>query len=526
MNKPVPPLPLHLRINSVIAAYLLAGLSGLLMGLCFLYPRLYPLAWVALVPLLISLQNTSVRRGYFLGVCHGLVFFSVGSYWIAHFVVALKGFGSLQAWFVAALYWFFCAQMTGILAAVLRWTHLRSNLPYVLTLPLLGTVVYDLFPFIFPVDLGLTQSEFLLALQGLDVTGILGLNAIVLIANALFYELYHWPICRRRFLSIAAVVLAGWLLYGFFALQRWHKIESNWPTLAVGIVQTNAPASIPQPPPTEGYSYAYPPEMAFFENLAESGADLVIWPETRFKGYHKFSHVRASFKDYARHHETALLLQDLDDHSHKGSYNTVTLVEPSGDTQNYSKRMLIPFAEYVPPLLMFSVRPTQWLFGEFYSPLKKGIQHIMLEYDDHRWTPLICYEVAFSKFVSESIQASDTRAQFITVQSNDVWFGATRQPSLHLAVSILRSVENRLPLVHVINNGPSAVLSSTGRVLFQLPEREQGAYLLQIPKALQAEPTFFNQNTRLIASVLRALALLVLFWVFLNARSRRHRPAR
>lgn len=518
------PLQLHLRAISVTEACLLAGLSGLLMGLCFIYPRLYPLAWVALVPLLISLQNTSIRRGYFLGVCHGLVLFSVGSYWIAHFVIALKGFGLLQGWLVAAVYWLFCAQVSGILAAVLQWLHLRSNLPYVFTLPLFGTIIYDLFPFIFPVDLGLTQSQFLLALQGLDVTGILGLNAALLVANALFYALYRWPADRCRCLPVAAAVLICWLLYGFFALQHWHKKESNWPTLAVGIVQTNAPASIPQPTPTEGFSYAYPPEMAFFERLAESGADLIIWPETRFKGYHKFPHVQASFKHYAHHHDVALLLQDLEDHPLTGSYNTVTLVEPSGEIQNYNKRVLIPFAEYLPPLLMFSERPTQWLFGEFYSPLKKGNQSVTLIYGDHSWTPLICYEVAFSEFVAESLQAGQAHTQFITVQSNDVWFGATQQPSLHLAASILRSVENRLPLIHVINNGPSAIISSTGRVLFQSPEDEQSGYLLNVPKALQAEPTFFNQNTRLFAKLLCATALGVLFWVFFNARFCRRQP--
>lgn len=508
-------------------AYLLSGLSGLLMGLCFLYPDLYAMAWVALVPLLISLQSASVWKGYLLGLCHGLVLFAVGSYWIAHFVTALKGFEPLQGWLVAALYWAFCAQATGLLAAVLRWVHLRSKLPHVIAFPVLGTVIFDLFPFVFPVDLGLTQSQFYLALQGLDLTGVLGLNAVVLLANASVYELYRRQEKTHRYLPLAVAVLVGWLSYGFFTLQSWHEAESSWPTLAVGIVQTNAPASIPQPPPAEGYSYAYPPEMGFFEVLAESGAELVIWPETRFKGYHKLPHVQASFHEYARRHKTALLLQDLEDHPHSGTYNTVTLVEPSGKTQHYQKTMLIPFAESLPlpSWLMFSEPLTRWFFGEFYSPLRKGAEHVMLKQHNNLWTPLICYEVAFSKFVADGVQEGEKRAQLITVQSNDVWFGATRQPIMHLSASVLRSVENRLPLIHVINNGPSAVLSPTGRILFQSPQKAQGAYLLQVPRALQTEPTFFNQNPRLLSYALRLFAFVVLFWALFSGRLHRRDAA-
>lgn len=502
------------------------------MGLCFLYPKLYPLAWIALVPLLISLQNTSVRRAYVLGVCHGLVLFSVGSYWITHFVTALKELGLFQSWLVSAAYWAFCAQMTGLLAAVLRWAHIRSNLPYVVTLPILGAVIYDLFPLVFPVDLALTQSEFYLALQAIDLAGALGLNAIVLLANALFYELYRSPTgARRHFLPLPAGILAIWLLYGLFAVQSWHSAETEWPSLTVGLVQTNAPASIPQPPPAEGYSYAYPLEMAFFEQLAESGAELVIWPETRFKGYHSLPHVQASFKAYARRYEAAILLQDIEESGHgpgRGTYNTVSLVKPSGEAQHYRKVMLIPFGEYLPlpSLTMLNERATQWFFGPFYSPLKKGSEYITLTHNGSNWTPLICYEVAFPKFVAEGVRSGEKYSQFITVQSNDVWFGATRQPSMHLSASILRSVENRLPLIHVINNGPSAVVSPTGRVLFKSPEREQGAYLLQVPKATEAEPTFFNANPDLVPYALRALALATLFYALLSGRWRAKRATK
>lgn len=516
------PLPPRLLIKAGLKQCLLSGLSGLILGLCFLYPKLYPLAWVALVPFLVALQDTSIRRGYALGVLHGAVLFSVGCYWVADFVVTLKALSVLQGWLIASAYWFFCAQMTGILAATLRWVHLRSNLPHLLTVPVLGTVLYEAFPFVFPVDLGLTQSHFYLALQALDLTGVLGLNAILLLSNAVFFRLYvqRSLMGTRSHLTVAAALIAGWLLYGLFALHHWHQAEAEWPTVAVGMVQTNAPASIPVPPPTPGYSYAYPLEMAFFEQLAERDAELVIWPETRFKGYHAYPHVQAAFHEYIQRYETALLLQDIEDRPDRTSYNAVTLVKPSGEPQTYRKMKLIPFGEYLPmpQWRLLTERPTEWLFGEFYSPLSSGTQRVTLTHNGNSWMPLICYEVAFSAFVADGMRSAGGQSQFITVQSNDVWFGATRQPLVHLAASVLRSVENRVPLIHVINNGPSTAISPTGSVLFQSKENHQGAALLSLPRTLLPKPTVYNRSPYVFLYTLRILTLVLLLYAFLSGR--------
>lgn len=51
--------------------------------------------------------------------------------------------------------------------------------------------------------------------------------------------------------------------------------------------------------------------------------------------------------------------------------------------------------------------------------------------------------------------------------SSNGWFGDTVQPYQHVNASILRAVENRLPFVHVLNNGPSVVVLPNGRVVFQ-----------------------------------------------------------
>ena len=66
----------------------------------------------------------------------------------------------------------------------------------------------------------------------------------------------------------------------------------NLATVTVGIVQPNEAPSLARPAIFPGYSLAYPPEMAMTERLAQAGAELVVWPETRYKGYFDQPHVQ------------------------------------------------------------------------------------------------------------------------------------------------------------------------------------------------------------------------------------------
>lgn len=516
--------------TDMIARCLLSGVSGILLAGSFLYPQLYLLAWLGLVPLLVAIDKVSLRQAYCLGMIHGIFLFTIGSYWVAHFLVLAKALNPWQAWFFAFGYWLFCAQMTALLAASVRWFQLHSDLPLVLTLPILGTVLYQLYPFIFPVDLALTQSKFYLALQALELTGPLGLNAVLLLANALLFELWTRRGGRGQQLQLGAggAVIGIWLAYGGVALQYWHKAQSHWPTMSVGLVQPNAPASIPVPQPAPGYSYAFPPALSFLQQMAGKGTELVVWPETRFTGYFTLAHVRESFLDQVQRFDTALLLQDLEETANQDTYNASVLLTPSQEVQTYRKMKLIPFGESIPlpewPIL------GGWLvkrfFADFYVPLKRGSERVVLEHNGRHWTPLICYEVAFPTFVAGGVGSGKRHPQFITVQSNNAWFGKTRQPVMHLAASVLRSVENRLPLVHAINNGPSAVISPTGQILVQSPAGELAALVFDLPLPPPDKRTLYSKNPYVMPLVFYALfAGLLLHAALAGPSAKPLRPA-
>lgn len=486
----------------------LAASSGFLLGLSFLYPAFYVLAWGALVPLLFAFRHCTVTHGYWIGVVHGLVLFPIGSYWLIHFGMNTQGFSAVVASAAAAGYWLYCAQATGIAGALFCWLQRRSSVPAVIAFPILTGATLAGFPFLFPVDIGQTQTRFILALQGLDITGVLGLNLVLLLANAVCYQcLVGFTENRRRLsLSLAVGLILAWMSYGVFSLISWSNQSSEWPRLTVGLVQSNAPPSLERPAPAVGFSYAYPPEMALYRSLAEQGAELVIWPELRHTGYYEHAYVRAAFNFYVHADGAALLFQDIA--PGKKTHNTATLITRDTKEHAYHKVRLIPFGESVPgpDWLEMNQRLTKYLFGKFYSPLRPGDQRIVLPFAGAALLPLICYEVAFPEFVAKGVEVDGQRAQLIVVQSNDVWFGRSHQPEMHQQIALLRSVENRLPLIHVINNGPSAVISPTGEVIFKSEPHVQGGYLLEIARPERSGRTVFNLYPDMPARVVFLLA--------------------
>ena len=99
--------------------------------------------------------------------------------------------------------------------------------------------------------------------------------------------------------------------------------------------------------------------------------------------------------------------------------------------------------------------------------------------------PLICYEIIFSG----TLWKGEDRPGFILNLTNDAWFGRTPGPYQHERQSILRSVEEGLPLIRVANSGISGIFDSYGRSLNRLQLGEVGVIDGRLPKA--TDPTTF-----------------------------------
>lgn len=489
-----------------------------------LFPALYLLGWLTFVPFLLGLERCrNARQAYGFGVLSGFVAYGLGTSWMAEFIHLFKEYSHLQSAGLASLYWLYCAQMFGIIAVLTHWGRRGNAVLWVF--PTALTLVLALYPVLFPWQIGHTQSEFLVAIQATDLTGVSGLDFIlgivaVLIAQALIGR----KVFFERALT-AYVLVAAWFIYGFVSLNYWERVEARWDTLAVGLVQPDEPPSIGVPGPRPGFTLAYPPEMDLTEQLVAAGAELVIWPELRDKQYYTQPFVRAAYQRRIASLGSPLLFQTFeaeDSEEEMLSFNASVLIDGRGnESGKYRKMKRIAMAEYL-PLLDESAAAKRWArqyLGEFFGNYSAGREPASFDTGRAWIKPFICYEIMFPHFVAASTRV--TGGDILVVQSNNAWFGNTRVSYPHMAASVVRGVENRRPLVHVMNNGLGGASLPSGRLLLRTTHGEMAGYLLDVPYSRNGFTTFYSRFPGWFVSLLGLGSLMILVRATRMSRGRR-----
>lgn len=522
------------KVMPTVQQLLLVLLFAGLLSLAFLDYQLYYLIWFAFIPLLFSVEHSGVRQTYILGLIAGLASYVSGNYWIVDFIVISKGYTLTTSWLLASVYWIYCAHLIALLLLTFRWLKQTIRVHEFVLFPIIVVTFTSSFPMLFPLHLGESQINFPSALQAIEFTGVHGLDLIIALVNIMAFRLI-FNLTREKPTAIIAVskwpftvaisMTAAWFIYGASQYPIWDTNSTNWNTLKVGIVQPNETPRLGKKITYPGYGLAYPPEMEMTERLSSIGAEIIIWPEAQPKRYLDLSKVREAYQSTLAKLTSSLIFQDMQrirnpiNGERIAQVNTALMLDDSGQqTGRYVKMKRIPFGEYVPltddsSLIKQSV---EQVFGDFLVDTVKGKSHQVFLHDKVNIIPLICYETTSSLFVAHAVkktmqQRNKSNGALLVGLSNDGWFGSTHMPYQHVMSSVLRAVENRLPLVHVANNGPSIVASPSGRVIFTSEFQKAGGYLVDVPYSSTSKPSFYSQHPMLFVHITRfTLALFIL----------------
>lgn len=499
---------------------LLATLSGFLLFVPWLNTSLYWVGWVAWVPLLFALRGTRPLQALLLGWIAGTLCFAGGSYWLADFIVNLKDVSQPIGIFLSLLFWIYLGLLIGLGGMIYRWIDCRLNGYEVLSFPVTMVCVMGLYPMLFKTHFADGQVEFLPALQAVDLTGAAGLDAMMMLFSVLLYRLLSPTAKLRPKKGIngsrtAWVLVLVWLVYGYISLHVWDQRIQGGETRQFGLVQPNDPVTLNVPEPAVGFSREYPEEMDSTKRLVRAGAEWVVWPEARYKGYFDHYSVRSRYAKEVAELGVPLIFHDVErrwEDSRQLSFNTVSLLNAEGEhTARYRKMLRMPFGEYLPtpwtwPGLKWLV---EGVFGEFLRPLGAGQKHAEFELNGLRLVPKVCYEAAFPEFVASAVGA-DGAGKLLLFLSQDNWFGETSQPLQHANMSILRAVENRLPMVHLINNGPSIVATANGRVITRTNAFSRAEALVTMPFDEHAGGSWYSRHPQAFPRFMQGLLVLLL----------------
>lgn len=450
---------------------LAAGLTILLLTLSYPDADMGHFAWIALLPWLVLIgtrESPPVVASFLIGA----VFFIYNSSWL--------GYVTYPGWLGLSLYqtMYFVA-----FAVACSFVYRTLRIPLFLFAPFLWVAqeylrsfVLSGFPWFF---LAHTQYSYLSIIQMSDITGAYGVSFIVVIINACFADgILRWLGGKQPHMpvTLAFAISLVPLSYGMFSLAGL-QIEEG-PRLS--LIQGNIPMSLKMDRSLRQNVENLNKYLELSRQIEPAGVDLVVWPETSIPGLLNIDPglfgreidrlSQSSISKLAKELHTNLLIGgiSLDPDSaakeDKVFYNSAFFYKPDGTlTERYDKLHLVPFGEYTPLKDYF---PFLRRMVPYQTGLTPGTDwHLFnLECQDlrkFRFATLICYEDTIPQVVRRFKRLG---ADFMINITNDGWFGDSAELDQHLAIMVLRAVENRVGIVRAANTGISAFVAPTGDV--------------------------------------------------------------
>jgi apolipoprotein N-acyltransferase len=460
---------------------LLSLLSGVLLFLAVPTFDVWPLMWIAMVPQIhVALTAATPRRAFFYGWLTGGLAITVSFSWMGFL---LEHFGHMPALEWVPIMLLLCGYQS-LEFALLSWGIRRVRqlraLPLAVVAPLVMAVIELCTPQIFPFYLGFSQVRVPAIIQIADLTGPIGVTALLLAFNGAVYDALVALRAGPRALAVRPLVAAALLVVVdvAYGLGRMHQVDAHRaaaPKVKTGLVQANV-GILEKWDPHE-FARLLDTHQRLSADLAGAGAELVVWPESSYpyalsrNWEHDFPvedrrRVRRGF-------DTSLLFGSVtvgprppQTAADRYPYNTAIMMDADGRaTAKYDKVFLMLFGEYIPfydSIPWFTkIFPEASNFNRGRDPASFPLK---LRGRDFRLGPLICYEDILPGFTRRVAALAPNALVNIT---NDAWFGRTAEPHQHLALAVFRAVENRLEMVRAVNTGISAHIDAAGRVLAQ-----------------------------------------------------------
>ncbi len=452
--------------------YLLALLSGVLYALSFPKAGLWPLAWVAFIPLFLACRHKSPGRAFRLGFVTGLAGFGGLLYWINIVVTRYGHLPWLVSLFLFLLMIAYLSLYPATALCITRWAEVRGVSPLLL-FPLAWTSLEYLRSFAlsgFPWGtLGYSLYRVLPLIQIADITGVYGLSFLIALANMVLFLVLRrgvrgapcrWPLSGGLLL---AFLLAGTVGYGFHRLKQ----SPDGATLKVALIQGNIPQDVKWDPAFQEAT------LQIYERLTRRAAasgklDLIVWPESAAPFFVQDEpQLSARIGTLAREAKSGMIVGSpaMERDGERTRYlNSAFFFTPTGEVGSRSDKIhLVPFGEYVPlaKLLPFVHKMVEGI-GDFVP----GTKYVTFPTGKGDAGVLVCFEGIFPELARGYIRQG---SRFLVNITNDAWFGRSSAPWQHLSMYAFRAVENRVPVVRAANTGISSLIDSTGRIADTTP---------------------------------------------------------
>jgi apolipoprotein N-acyltransferase len=514
MSTPLRGLPLW-------AAVLVAAASGPITDAGFPGTNAWPLTFVGIFLVLLSLRGRSAGAALLVGFVAGASFYFVHIEWASLFL------GPLPMSALAVLEALFFSLGALAIALAYRWIPRAwpSFLGQQVLVPLAVAGLWtarEAWASVWPYGgfawgrVALSQSDSpvsplfaWLGVSGVSFAMVLIVAAVLEAAIGRETLVGETVIGRETTARRALVPLA--IVAVLVALPAWPVTSSG--TLDVAAVQGNGKA---------GY-FDHRTDGELLQAQLDASAplfghelDLIVWPEGAADRSPLSDRYTAQVFDFVSTQTKAPLMAWAVTSRNGKLYNTEILWRAGdGPLDFYDKKHPVPFGEYVPNRAFWTPFAPNLinLIGRDYTP---GTTDMVFAVDHHRVGINICFDIADDQLLQDSV---DEGAELIVASTNNADFGMTDESEQQLAIARIRAREFGRTVVNISTVGTSAMIAPDGSIIRILPRYQPGVMRATVSLSNTITPaTVWGRSIEWLVS---GLGLSILAIASLNSRRRR-----
>ncbi|MFQ5589276.1 MAG: apolipoprotein N-acyltransferase [Nitrospiria bacterium] len=515
----------HTHPVKPLTAIVLALSAGTLLVASFPRFDLYPLAWLAFVPLFFAIEGRKPTQAFLLGGFFGLVYFFGTLSWVT---LSMRNYGGLSPWLSFTAMFLLVAYLSvyvGFFTALLQACARLTEGGLLFFTPALWVVLewakghfFTGFPW---ASLAYSQTPFLSIIQIADFGGIYVVGFVMMLVNRAFYlslrpcfhGTFRWRALSWKPLGVAGAFFLLTLGYGLFRLS---EPVNHGRSLRVAVIQGNIAQD-------QKWDRAFQEEtLNIYERLSlstlndEEKPNLLLWPEAvlPFVFGSEPGHERR-LRHFVDEQNIPLILgapsMRREDTEKLTLRNSAFYFSPETEQiGRYDKLHLVPFGEYVPlPKLLFFIGKLVEGVGDFLP----GETATVFDLGKTRVAAVICFEVIFPEVVRQFVQNG---AVIMTTLTNDAWFGTSSAPFQHFSMVQFRAIENRIPFARAANTGISGFIDAKGRVLQTSPLFVEATATETLFRRTQT--TLYTQWGDFFAALCAIITAIILVIEFFNRR--------
>jgi apolipoprotein N-acyltransferase len=484
-----------------------ALVGGLLSSLAMPREDIWPLIFVSVALILVSVRGLRFWPAAGVGFVAGIAFYMSQVEWLSLYLgpVPWIALSVMEALIFAA--------GAGVIAIVWSWasaipeSYYRSSL-IALVVATLWTarewiainLPYGGFPWS---RVAQALSESFLS-QLVYFVGISGLTFVSVFITVALLQAIEGGLksLRENYLSLAASILAIATALLFVVPTQAEAGE-----ITVAAVQGNANAGL----------FANAERGTFLRNHLEATAllgthplkdeiDVIVWPENASDLNPQVSPLAMTqIRSILETYDVPVILGAITE-SADVFFNSSLYYSPAGDQiDQYDKKRPVPFAEYVPDREFWNQLAPD-LIGLVTRDYAFGTRDGIFDLEDKKLGVLICFEIAIDDIGRELVGGG---AQIILSQTNNADFGRSDETFQQAALARLRAIETGRTVVNISTVGVSRIFLPNGQIISELPIFEPGVMVEKVPLRTHVTPAMaISPYFDLIVNVF-AIAFLV-----------------